>query len=294
MSSAEMTCLYIGLGVMGYHMAGHLSKSYRTYVVNRTYNKAVLHAEEFGSIAVKDARQVLGEVDFIFTCLPTSREVREYAEMLVEIGKGKEGAVWVDNTSGEPDASKEIAKRLAEIGVEFVDAPISGGRKGAMNATLTIMVSGPVSIYERILPVLSTMGKNISHLGDSVGQAHAVKGLNNLLFASNLVMGMKVAQALEKHNLNPDKALSAMLSSSGGSNALQRVHEYVTHNRTIDYSFIARGLVKDMNIGLSLLSNRFESDPSYTMLSSIRDLYEQMVASKGSSSDVFDIFEYIE
>ena len=111
MSSAERNCLYIGLGVMGYHMAGHLSKSYRTYVVNRTHNKAVSHAEEFGSIAVEDARQVLGDVDFIFTCLPTSREVREYADMLVEIGRAKEGAVWIDNTSGETDASKEIAKK---------------------------------------------------------------------------------------------------------------------------------------------------------------------------------------
>lgn len=289
-----MTCLYIGLGVMGYYMAGNLSKSYRTYALNRTHGKAVLHAQEFGSVAIKDIRQVLGEVDFILTCLPTSKEVRECAEMLIEIGKAKEGAVWIDNTSGEPDASREIAEKLAEIGVDFVDAPVSGGRKGAMNGTLTIMVSGPASIYEKILPILSTMGKNISHLGDCVGQAHAVKGLNNLLFASNLVMGMKVAQALEKHNLNPDKALTAMLSSSGGSNALQRIHEYITHNRTINFRFIARGLVKDMNIGLSLLSNRFESDPSFTILSSIRDLYEQMVACKGESSDVFDIFEYIE
>jgi 3-hydroxyisobutyrate dehydrogenase-like beta-hydroxyacid dehydrogenase len=81
---------------------------------------------------------------------------------------------------------------------------------------------------------------------------------------------------LEKEGIDPDVALRAMLTSSGGSNSMTRVHEYVTNNRSIDYRFVANGLIKDCNIGLSLINNRFEGDKSYEMFEVVRDIYKEM------------------
>lgn len=290
--------LYLGLGEMGYRIAGTLSKTYPTTVWNRTTSKAIAHAEEYKTTAITAVNPFdsnLSDVDVIITCLPTSKEVRHYAEKLVETTQPlKKGLIWLDNTSGEPDASAQISELLKQKEVSFLDTPISGGRKGAINASLTIMIAGPKPDYEKSLPILQKMGKNISHIGEQVGQAHAVKGLNNLLYGCNILLAMKVAQALERYHIDPDKALKAMLTSSGGSNSMVRVHEYVTHNRTIDYSFTAANLIKDMEIGLKLIDKRFENDPSVTMFETIKDIYKEVEKVKGARAEVFDAFPHIE
>lgn len=290
--------LYMGLGEMGYRIAGTLSKTYPTTVWNRTTSKALAHAEEYKTTPITSSNPFdadLSDIDFILTCLPTSKEVRYYAEKLVESKQPtKKGLIWLDNTSGEPKASGEIACMLRKKDVSFLDTPISGGRKGAINASLTIMTSGPKSDFEKSLPILQKMGKNIAHIGERVGQAHAVKGLNNLLYGCNILLAMKVAQALERYHIDADKALKAMMTSSGGSNSMVRVHEYVTHNRTIDYSFTAANLIKDMEIGLQLIDKRYENDPAVTMFETIKDIYKEVEKAKGEKAEVFDAFSHIE
>ncbi|CAG9314033.1 unnamed protein product [Blepharisma stoltei] len=290
--------LYVGLGEMGYRIAGTLSKTYPMTVWNRTNEKAVSHASEYGTTALAGPNPFahdISHIDVILSCLPTSNEVKIFADHLIASqSQLKQGLLWLDNTSGVPHQSRQIAELLQQRSVQFLDVPISGGRKGATNATLTIMVGGPKPDYERILPILQKMGKNIAHIGD-VGSAHAVKGLNNLLYGCNILLAMKVAQTLEKEGIDPDVALKAMMTSSGGSNSMLRVHEYVTHNRTIDYSFKANALVKDMDIGLSMVTPRSEDDPAIKMFTNIRDIYFKMATEKGwSTAEVFDTFPYIE
>lgn len=297
-SLSTVQLLYLGLGEMGYRIAGTLSKTYPTTVWNRTTSKAIAHAEEYQTTALTGENPFdsdLSEVDVILTCLPTSKEVRYYAEKLLESNQPlKKGLIWLDNTSGEPDASAQIAELLRHKEVSFLDTPISGGRKGATNASLTIMIAGPKPDFDKSLPILQKMGQNISHIGEQVGQAHAVKGLNNLLYGCNILLAMKVAQALDRYDIDSDKALKAMMTSSGGSNSMVRVHEYVTHNRTIDYSFTATNLIKDMEIGLKLIDQRFENDPSVTMFETIRDIYKEVEVVKGERAEVFDAFTHIE
>jgi 3-hydroxyisobutyrate dehydrogenase-like beta-hydroxyacid dehydrogenase len=106
---------------------------------------------------------------------------------------------------------------------------------------------------------------------------------------------MKAGQAFEKQGIDVDSALKAVMTSSGGCNAMTRVHEYMTHNRTIDYSFLASFLIKDMNIGLSLIEKKDESDPTYRMFTAIRDLYVEAAKKNGYDTDeVFDAFQFIE
>jgi len=130
---------FIGLGAMGYPMAGHLARRFPTLVWNRTFEKALRHQEEFGSEAVPLER--VAEARVIFTCLPTTREVYEVAEALYPYLR--EGTYWVDATSGEPEASRRLAERLREKGVTYLDAPVSGGTSGAEAGTLTVMLGGP-------------------------------------------------------------------------------------------------------------------------------------------------------
>jgi 3-hydroxyisobutyrate dehydrogenase len=121
-------CLYVGLGVMGYRIAGRLAGIFPTSVWNRTTAKATAHAEEFGTTALSGAspwdNDVSG-VNVLLTCLPTSNEVMTFAET----APNREGnpMIWIDNTSGEPDASLEISKVLAPKNIKFLDAPVSGG-----------------------------------------------------------------------------------------------------------------------------------------------------------------------
>lgn len=187
-------CLYLGLGVMGYRIAGRLAGKFPTSVWNRTTAKATAHAEEFSTTALPGASPFdsdISDVNVILSCLPTSNEVMNMAQAAPD--RTGNPLVWIDNTSGEPEVSLEISKVLEPKGVHFIDAPVSGGRVGAAAGTLTIMAGGPTEAFETVRPVLEAMGTNIIHLGDKVGTGHAVKGLNNMLFASNLLMAMKCA-----------------------------------------------------------------------------------------------------
>ena len=291
--------LYVGLGTMGFPIAGVLSKLFPVSVWNRTSSKTAAHAKQFNTTPLMSASvwdHDLSDIDVMLTCLPTSKEVADLSQSMVEKrAQVKPGLVWLDNTSGVPAMSKSIGEGLLQRNVHFLDTPISGGRKGAANSALTIGIAGHQPAYELALPVLKAMGKNITYLGSQIGTAHAWKGLNNLLYGCNLLLAMKAAQAFEKQGIDADRALKAVMTSSGGSNSMVRVHEYVTHSRTIDYSFLASFLIKDMNIGLELIPKSSENDPTYKMFTGIRDLYVESAKKHGyEKSEVFDAFQHIE
>lgn len=289
--------LYIGLGEMGYPLSGTLSKTFPTQVWNRTFSKAEKHANEYKTTAVKGKNPFandLSEIDLIFTCLPTSKEVNSFADLLINSkSPRKSNLVWVDNTSGVPKISKEIAKKLEENQIGFIDAPVSGGRAGALAGQLAVMVGGPLKYYEKAAPVLQTLAKSLIHIDEQVGSGHAVKAYNNLLYACNIILAMKAAQSLEANGINVDKALSIMMAGSGGSNSMQRVHKYATNNRKIDYNFKTKLLIKDMDIGLSLFGEA-EKDSVLQILKKIRKIYNDAAKPNWDESDVFDLYSFIE
>lgn len=237
---------FIGLGAMGFRMAAHLPKQFDTvYVWNRSFNKAEQHAAEYGTQAVTLEQAV--QADVIFSCLPTSADV----ERLLENLSLKSGSVWVDCTSGVPDSAQKLAVQLAEHGVIFLDAPVSGQTVGAENGTLTVMVGGNAEGYEKALPAMQAFGKLIKHVGES-GAGFAVKAVNNMLMAVNLCAVAEGFTTLKAHGVNLHEALDCINASSGKSMVTETVLPQRILNRSFPVTFALPLLAKDTGIAIDL------------------------------------------
>jgi 3-hydroxyisobutyrate dehydrogenase len=238
---------FIGLGAMGYRMAAHLPKHFDTvYVWNRNFDKAQQHAVAFGTVAVALEQAV--QADIIFSCLPTSQDV----ESLIDTVQIKSGSIWIDCTSGVPEAAKRIAEKLKAQNIDFLDAPVSGQTIGAENATLTVMVGGDVAAFERAYPAMSAVGKLIQHVGDS-GAGFAVKAINNMLLAVNLWSVAEGFSTLKAHGVNLDAALNCINASSGKSLVTENIFPQRILSREFPVTFALPLLAKDTGIALDLV-----------------------------------------
>ena len=238
---------FIGLGAMGYRMAAHLPQHFDTvYVWNRNFDKAQQHAVAFGTVAVALEQAV--QADIIFSCLPTSQDV----ESLIDTVQIKSGSIWIDCTSGVPEAAKRIAEKLKAQNIDFLDAPVSGQTIGAENATLTVMIGGDVAAFERAYPALSAVGKLIQHVGDS-GAGFAVKAINNMLLAVNLWSVAEGFSTLKAHGVNLDAALNCINASSGKSLVTENIFPQRILSREFPVTFALPLLAKDTGIALDLV-----------------------------------------
>jgi 3-hydroxyisobutyrate dehydrogenase len=205
-------------------MAEHLARAFPPLTVwNRTAARASGFASEHGAHAADSPADAARDAEFVVTCLPTSREV----ESLLESSSGllasmTPGSLLIDCTSGDPATSRRIAKRLAERGVGFVDAPVSGGTSGAAAGALTVMLGGADDAVARAKPVLSAFARKIVHCGD-VGAGHAVKAVNNALLAVHIWSTAEGLAALTASGVRPDVALDVINASSGRSNSSENL-----------------------------------------------------------------------
>tara|TARA_B100000683_G_scaffold203075_1_gene196495 strand:- start:64 stop:759 length:696 start_codon:yes stop_codon:yes gene_type:complete len=184
--SGETTVTFIGLGAMGWGIAGNLAAAAvrgdvasPVTVWNRTLAKAERHAAAFGTRCARTLSDA-SRADVVITCLPTSAEV---AAVVAELAPAlKAGSLWIDCTSGDPNTTRATAHALERVGVTMVDSPVSGGPNGAKTGELTAMVGGDVN--RRAQPVISLFAKKkIVHCGP-IGSRHAVKAVNNCLNAT--------------------------------------------------------------------------------------------------------------
>ncbi|MCJ8512716.1 NAD(P)-dependent oxidoreductase [Acinetobacter lwoffii] len=267
---------FIGLGAMGFRMAAHLPKHFDTvYVWNRSFNKAEQHAAEYGTQAVTLEQAV--QADVIFSCLPTSADV----ERLLENLPLKSGSVWVDCTSGVPDSAQKLAVQLAEHGVIFLDAPVSGQTIGAENGTLTVMVGGNAEGYEKALPAMQAFGKLIKHVGES-GAGFAVKAVNNMLMAVNLCAVAEGFTTLKAHGVNLHEALDCINASSGKSMVTETVLPQRILNRSFPVTFALPLLAKDTGIAIDLAR---EAKLSAPVLSLTQNLIQAASGLSDKNSD---------
>lgn len=238
---------FIGLGAMGYRMAAHLPKHFDTvFVWNRNFAKAQQHAVDFETQAVELAQAV--QADIIFSCLPTSQDV----ESLIDTVQIKSGSIWIDCTSGVPEAAKRIAQKLKAQNIDFLDAPVSGQTIGAENATLTFMVGGDVNAFERASSAMAAVGKLIQHVGDS-GAGFAVKAINNMLLAVNLCSVAEGFSTLKAHGVNLNAALDCINASSGKSLVTENIFPQRVLSREFPLTFALPLLAKDTGIALDLV-----------------------------------------
>jgi 2-hydroxy-3-oxopropionate reductase len=206
----KMTVGYIGLGLMGKSMARNILHAGYPLIVHNRSQAAVDELVAEGARRALSPAEVAGQVDVVFTNLPDSPDVEAVALGPAGILDGAQaGLVFVDNSTIRPATARKIAERLGEKEVSCLDAPVSGGDVGARNATLTIMVGGPVQALERVLPVLQAMGKTITHVGDS-GAGQIAKAANQIMVAAQMVAMGELLIFARKSGADPSKVVEAI------------------------------------------------------------------------------------
>lgn len=285
------TAAFIGLGAMGTPMAAQLARHLteqggQTLVWNRTPGKAEAHAAEYGSTA--STLEDLVRANFIFTCLPTSAEVDIYIDRLLPTLSP--GTVWIDCTSGRPAAAREQAARLAAAGVEFLDAPVSGGPAGARAGTLAVMVGGEAATFERALPLLNTFGGTVLRVGP-VGSGFAVKAVNNVLMGLHLLSVAEGLASLKKQGVDLAPALTVLNAGSGSSFSSQNKVSQQVFTRQFSPMFKLGLLAKDAGIALE---NIQEVQASAPLIASAAMLLRAAQATVGSDVDHTEAVKLVE
>ena len=211
---------FIGLGNMGRPLAERLIKKYKLYAYDLEKTNLQYFTDK-GAIACSSPSEVASKVNEVFLCLPTSAIV----ETVINGDKGlaisaKRGSYIIDMTTGEPEITRKISDKLKEKNINFLDAPVSGGPKGAHQGNIAIMVGATESQFVKIKPIMDDISSNIFYAG-KIGSGHSIKAGNNLL---NLICRMatfEVISLLVKDGVDPKKAVEIIQKSSGRNYATE-------------------------------------------------------------------------
>ena len=242
---------FLGLGAIGRPMAVRIAAAgFPLTVWNRTGERASAFAKEHKAKAVAAAADAVRDADLVVTCMSTSRDVEQVLDAAV-LKALKPGATLLDCTSGDPATSKRLAATLAKQSVAFVDAPVSGGVKGAVEGTLTVMCGGDAADLARAKPVIESFGKKIVHCGP-VGAGDAVKAMNQALLALTIWGTGEALVALSKAGVSAEVALDVINSSSGRSNASMNLFPERVIGRKFPRTFRLALLDKDARIAAEI------------------------------------------
>ena len=242
---------FLGLGVMGYHMAGHLAKAgHDVTVYNRTGPKAARWTGEFGGRAAATPAEAAAGNEIVFACVGNDDDVRS---VTVEEGGAFEGmspgAVFVDHTTASADVAREVAAVAAERGIGFLDAPVSGGEAGAVNGVLTVMVGGERDVFDRCSGVIDAYARAVTLLGP-VGSGQLTKMANQICIAG-VVQGLSEALNLaERSGLDAKLVLDVI--SKGAAQSWQMENRGATMvDDEFEFGFAVDWMRKDLDICLA-------------------------------------------
>jgi 2-hydroxy-3-oxopropionate reductase len=240
---------FVGLGIMGEPMAGHLIKAgHDVYLHSRTRVPEALTAA--GGKACANGKEVAQRADVVFLMVPDTPHVQSALFDAGGVAEGlSKGKVVVDMSSISPIATKEFAQRIVELGCEYLDAPVSGGQVGAKNATLSIMVGGSERTFERVKPLFELMGKNITLVGGS-GDGQTAKVANQIIVALNIEAVAEALLFAARAGADPAKVRQALMGGFAASRILE-VHGERMVKRTFDPGFRIELHQKDLNLALS-------------------------------------------
>ncbi len=240
---------YIGLGLMGKSIARNILKAGFPLVAHNRSRAAVDELVTEGAAAAFSPAEVASQVDVVFTNLPDSPDIEQVVLGPDGILQGAHpGMIWVDNSTIKPATAREVARRLAEVGVAALDAPVSGGDIGARNGTLAIMVGGPAEALETVRPVFEAMGKTITHVGDS-GSGQVAKAANQIMVAAQMVAMGELLVLAQKTGADPVKVIQAIRGGAAQCWTLDvKPPRLFAGNR--QPGFKARMQAKDLNIVL--------------------------------------------
>ena len=241
---------FIGLGIMGRPMAGHLQAA--GHQLATVQNRSPLPQEllDGGARVCRSASEVAAGSDIIILMLPDTPDVEKVLFAANGVVDGlTAGKAVMDMSSIDPIATRAFAKRVAELQCDYVDAPVSGGEVGAKNATLTIMCGGEMKAFSRVQPLLQLMGKNITHVG-GVGDGQVAKVANQIIVALNIEAVSEALVFAAKAGADPAKVRAALMGGFASSRVLE-VHGERMINRAFNPGFRIELHQKDLNLALS-------------------------------------------
>jgi 3-hydroxyisobutyrate dehydrogenase-like beta-hydroxyacid dehydrogenase len=240
---------FIGLGVMGYPMAGHLKTrgGHEVTVFNRTAAKAEKWVAQFGGKSAPTPKAAASGAEFVFTCVGNDDDLRAVTVGPdgAFAGMGR-GATYIDNTTASATAARELYKTGKEKGIDCLDAPVSGGQAGAENGQLTVMVGGDQAVFDKARPVIDSYAKMVGLMG-SAGAGQLTKMVNQICIAG-LVQGLSEGVHFAKRaGLDIEKVIAVI--SKGAAQSWQMENRYKTMDAgKFDFGFAVDWMRKDLSI----------------------------------------------
>jgi 3-hydroxyisobutyrate dehydrogenase len=240
---------WIGLGVMGYPMAGHIRKKggHDLTVYNRNTAKAEAWAKEHGGMTAPTPAEAAKDADFVFCCVGNDHDLRD-----VTLGAQgafsavKKGAVFIDNTTASADVARELHAAAKSKGFDFLDAPVSGGQAGAQNGVLTVMVGGDQAAFDRAQPVISHYARMVNLIGPA-GAGQLTKMVNQICIAGLVQALSEGIHFAQKSGLDLQKVMDTI--SKGAAQSWQMENRWKTMNEgNFTFGFAVDWMRKDLAI----------------------------------------------
>ncbi len=279
---------FIGLGIMGKPMAKNLLKAGYELIVLKT-NRAAGELVAAGA-AAGDIREIGENCDLVLTMLPNSPQVKEV--MLGEDGVAahmKEGSIYVDMSSINPVASKEVAAELAKKNIAMLDAPVSGGEPKAIDGTLSFMVGGPEDIFEKCKPILSAMGSSVVRCGE-IGAGNTTKLANQIIVACNIQALSEALMLAKKAGVDPQLVFEAIRGGLAGSTVMDaKAPLMIAGNDAPGFKINLH--IKDLNNALDCAHTVGSPVP---MTAQVQEVLQWMSSHEGGSKDHSAIAQYYE
>ncbi|MEY4642809.1 MAG: hypothetical protein RLZZ227_2803 [Pseudomonadota bacterium] len=252
---------FIGLGTMGFPMAGHLVKAgHKVTVYNRTAPKAAEWQKQYGGLAAATPASAARDAAFVFTCVGNDNDLREVVAGPQGIFQtAAPGTVIIDHTTTSASVARELSAQAATRGLHFIDAPVSGGQSGAQNGTLTVMAGGNAEAYAKAEPVIRAFAASVKLLGPS-GYGQLTKMVNQICIAG-LVQALSEGIHFAKHaGLDVEQVIDVI--SKGAASSWQMQNRWKTMaNNEFNFGFAVDWMRKDLGIAMSEAANNGASLP---------------------------------
>lgn len=281
---------FIGLGVMGYPMAGHLTKNgHEVTVYNRTTAKADAWVKEHGGAAADTPAKAAEGADIVFSCVGNDDDLRSvvYGDDGILAGMSK-GSVYCDHTTASATVAREIGEAAAEKGIGFLDGPVSGGQAGAENGVLTVMVGGDQKDFDVVEPVAQSYGKAVTLMGP-VGSGQLTKAVNQICIAG-LVQGLSEGLAFaDKAGLDANKVVDVMSKGAAQSRQMDNRAETMIKDE-FEFGFAVEWMRKDMGIAMEEARTNGALLPATAL---VDQLYGEVVAMGGSRWDTSSLIRLL-
>lgn len=282
---------FIGLGVMGFPMAGHLANAgHQVTVYNRSAEKASNWATTYNGDTAATPAAAAEDADFIFTCVGNDDDLRS-----VTIGENgafstiKASAVFIDNTTTSAEVARELSKIAEDAGFSFLDAPVSGGQAGAENGKLTVMMGGDEAAFTKAKPVIEAFAANVQLIGPS-GYGQLCKMVNQLCIAG-VVQGLSEGIHFAKRaGLDIEKVISVISKGAAQSWQMENRYQTMAANQ-FDFGFAVDWMRKDLGIAMQEAEKNGASLPVTKI---IDGYYEQVQANGGNRWDTSSLITLLE